>query len=172
MGEGFRCASETLSLEAGPMIGVRVFGGSLRHDMVLSSLSYGRMLGDTVGRGSWHRGNWELRGEVFGGVEYSPSHEWVIGVTPHLRYNFVTGTRLVPFADVGAGVTATSIGTPDLGNTFEFNLQAAVGTHVFLRDNLALTIETRFVHISCAGIWSPNRGVNGVLPSLGVSLLF
>ena len=172
MGEGFRSSSKTLSLEAGPVVGVKIFGGSLRHDMVLSSLSYGQMLTDTVGRGHWYSGNWELRAELFGGVEYSPSSDWLIGLTPHLRYNFATGTRWVPFADIGAGVSATSIGVPDLGNTFEFNLQAAVGTQVFLRDNLALTIETRLLHVSCAGIWSPNHGLNGVLPMLGVSLLF
>jgi hypothetical protein len=172
IGEGFRSSSETLSLQAGALIGVRILGGSQRHDMVLSSFSYGHMLGETVGRGTWHRGNWELRGELFGGVEYSPSHEWVIGVTPHLRYDFATGSRWVPFADLGAGATATSIRQPDLGNTFEFNLQAAVGTHVFLRDNLALTIEARYVHLSSAGIWSPNLGVNGVLCSVGLAVLF
>lgn len=172
IGEGFRSSSKTLSLEVGPVVGVKIFGGSLRHDMVLSSLSYGQMLTDTVGRGHWYRGNWELRAELFGGVEYSPSSDWLIGLTPHLRYNFATGTRWVPFADIGAGVSATSIRVPDLGNTFEFNLQAAVGTQVFLRDNLALTIETRLLHVSCAGIWSPNHGLNGVLPMLGVSLLF
>lgn len=172
VGEGFRSSTKTLSLEAGPVVGVKMLGGSLRHDMVLSSMSYGHMLDDTVGRGRWYSGNWELRAELFGGVEYSPASEWLIGLTPHLRYNFATGTRWVPFVDMGAGVTATSIGAPDLGNTFEFNLQATVGAHVFLRDNLALTFETRLLHVSCAGIWSPNLGVNGVFPTLGVSLLF
>ena len=93
MGEGFRSSSETLSLQAGPLFGVHILGGTHWHDMVLSSLSYGHMLGETVGRGCWYRGNWELRGELFGGVEYSPSNQWVLGVTPHVRYNFATGTR-------------------------------------------------------------------------------
>ena len=172
VGEGFRSSSETLSLQVGPLIGVHILGGTQWHDMVLSSLSYGHMLGETVGRGCWYRGNWELRGELFGGVQYSPSNEWVLGLTPHLRYNFATGTRWVPFADAGAGTTATSIRGPDLGNTFEFNLQATVGTHVFLRENLALTLEARFMHISSAGLWSPNHGVNGFLSSVGVAVLF
>ncbi len=172
IGEGFSSSSETISLEAGPLLGVHILGGTRRHDMVLSSFSYGHMLGETAGRGCWYRGNWELRGEIFGGVEFSPSNEWMLGVTPHLRYNFATGTRWVPFADAGTGVTATSIRGPDLGNTFEFNLQATVGTHIFLRENLALTIEARFMHISSAGIWSPNHGVNGFLSAVGFAILF
>ena len=172
VGQGFGSSAQTLSFEAGPLTGVRVFGGSLRHDLALLSLSYGHMLGHTVGRGTWHQGNWELRGELFGGAEYAPSSEWIIGLAPHLRYDFATGTHWVPFVDAGAGVTATSIGPPDLSNTFEFNLQASVGTHYFLRENVAVTIETRFMHVSCAGISSPNHGVNGVLATMGVAVWF
>ena len=172
IGEGYVSSAKDLSLEVGPFTGIRVLGGTQWHDMVLTSLSYGHVLDNTVGRGTWHQGNWELRGELFGGVQHSPASDWIIGLTPHLRYDFATGTRWVPFVDAGAGVTATSIGGPDLSNTFEFNLQATAGTHYFLRNNLALTFETRFVHISCAGISSPNHGVNGVWATIGVAVLF
>ena len=125
------------------------------------------MLGRVMGEGHWYRGNWELRGELFTGAQFSPDREWFVGFTPHLRYNFATGTRLIPFIDGGAGVTATSIGPPDLSGTFEFNLQAGGGALYFLSDHLALSVEARYVHWSCAGISDPNLGLNGVTGLLG-----
>jgi hypothetical protein len=73
---------------------------------------------------------------------------------------------------VGAGVTATSIGPPDLSGTFEFNDHAGTGTHWFLKDNVALTVEARYVHWSCAGLSKPNLGLNGVTGMLGLTFLF
>lgn len=130
------------------------------------------MIGPTVGVGHFYRGNWELRGELFGGSQFAPTSDSVVGLTPHLRYNFATGTRLIPYFDLGAGVTATSIGPPDLSNTFEFNLQATLGTHWFICDNLALTLEARYLHMSCAGISNPNRGLNTVLGTVGLTFFF
>jgi hypothetical protein len=114
----------------------------------------------------------EFRCELFTGAQFSPSTEWLVGLTPHLRYNFATGTSLIPFADLGIGVTATSIGPPDLGGTFEFNLQPGIGAQWFLKNNLALSLETRYLHMSSASIYKPNLGLNGVTGMLGVSIFF
>jgi len=43
------------------------------------------------------------------------------GFAPHLRYNFATGTRWIPYLEIGAGLSATSIGPTDLSHFFEFN---------------------------------------------------
>src|SRR6267142_1796263 len=98
--------------------------------------------------------------------------EWLVGLTPHLRYNFATGTRWIPFLDGGAGVTATGIGPPDLSGIFEFNLQVGAGVQWFLRENVALSLEARHVHWSCAGISKPNLGLNGVTGMLGLTFFF
>jgi hypothetical protein len=172
MGQGFHSSAQTLALEAGANKGIPLLGGVQSHDLALLSLSYGRMLSGTVGKDHFYRGNWELRAELFGGIQFAPTSEWVIGLTPHLRYNFATGTRWVPYVDAGAGVTATSIGPPDLSNIFEFNLQATIGSYVFLRDNLALSFEVRYLHLSCAGISDPNLGLNGVTGMAGLTLFF
>ena len=71
-----------------------------------------------------------------------------------------------------AGVTGTSIGPPDLSGTFEFNLQATIGVRWFLRDDLALTGEVRYLHMSCAGIHSPNLGANSVPIMVGLTWFF
>ena len=172
VGEGFRSTVQTFSAEVGVDLGIATFGSRQSHDFALVSLSYGHMLGRVRGVGHWYRGNLEFRAELFGGGQYSPSKEWLIGLTPHLRYNFATGTRWIPYVDIGTGVSATSIGPPDLSNTFEFNLQAGAGVRWFFRDNLALTLDTHFFHMSCAGISSPNLGLNGMLGMLGLTCLF
>ena len=172
LGEGFLPTAQTFSVEAGWAPGIAAFGSVQAHDFALLSLSYGHMLGRVKGEGHWYRGNFEGRLELWGGGQYSPSSEWIIGLTPHLRYNFATGTRWVPYFDLGAGVTATGIGPPDLSGTFEFNLQATTGVHYFLRDNLALSSDVRFMHISCAGIHQPNLGVNNVVFMVGLTWFF
>jgi hypothetical protein len=172
VGEGFPSGSQSISLEAGAVNGFAILGGHQRHDLALTSLSYGHMLGPVRGDDHWYRGNWELRGELFGGPQFSPTANYVIGLAPHLRYDFATGSRWVPFVDLGAGVTATGIGAPDLSGTFEFNLQGGAGLHYFIRNNLAVTAETHYLHLSCGGINSPNLGLNGVAGMIGLSWFF
>jgi lipid A 3-O-deacylase len=172
VGEGFSRTARSFSVELGALYGMAIFGSQQQHHLALASLSYGHIWGPIRHQNQWCRGNWEWRIELFGGGQFSPTDEWVIGLTPHLRYNFATGCRLVPFIDAGAGVTATGIRPPDLSNTFEFNLQATVGVQWFVRDNLALTLDARYMHMSCAGISSPNLGLNGVMGMLGLTWLF
>jgi lipid A 3-O-deacylase len=164
--------TQTLSLEAGGNYGVIIFGGNQRHDLALASLSYGCVLSPTMAKDHWFRGNWELRAELFGGSEFKPNDNWVAGFTPHIRYNFATGTKWVPFADAGAGVTGTGIGPPDLSHIFEFNLQLGAGLHRVVRSNLALTFEVKYFHMSCAGLSSPNLGLNGVTRLIGLTKFF
>lgn len=172
IGGGFRSSAQSVNLGIGASAGFPVFGGRQSHHLALSSLTYGHMLGSVVGDAHWYRGNWEIRAELFGGTEFSPETEWMIGLTPHLRYNFATGTRWVPFADIGAGVTATSIGPPDLSDYFEFNLKAGGGVQWFIKDNVALSFEAYYLHLSCAGMSHPNQGLNGITGMFGVSVFF
>jgi opacity protein-like surface antigen len=172
IGEGFLSTVQSVSVSSGATYGFAAFGSVEAHDLALISLTYGHMLGHVVGEGHWYRGNPEFRVELFTGAQFSPSSEWLVGLTPHLRYNFATGTRWIPFIDGGVGVTATGIGPPDLSGTFQFNLQGGAGVQWFIRDNLALTLEARYLHMSCAGISQPNLGLNGVTGMLGLSFFF
>jgi hypothetical protein len=119
------------------------------------------MLDDVLGEGHWYRGNFEVRLELFTGAQFSPSTEWFVGLTPHLRYNFATGSRWIPFLDIGTGVTATGIAEPDLSGTFEFNLQGGGGLQWFLKPDLALGLQVHYTHWSCAGIHQPNLASTG-----------
>jgi lipid A 3-O-deacylase len=171
-GNGFLPGVQTLTFEAGGVYGLKIFGSSQAHDLALASFSYGRMIGPVMGEDRWYRGNWELRAEAFGGTQVSPSEYCIFGLTPHLRYNFATGSRWIPFMDAGAGVTATGIGDPDLAKVFDFNLQVGPGVHWFVRDNWAVTVDTKFFHVSDAGIDHPNHGLNGVMGMVGLTWFF
>lgn len=173
-GTGFLSGVQTLTFEAGGVYGLRIFGSSQAHDLALTSFSYGRMMGPVMGEDHWYRGNWELRAEMFGGAQISPSdsYDTIFGLTPHLRYDFATGSRWIPFMDAGAGVTVTGIGAPDLAKVFDFNLQVGPGVHWFVRDNWAVTVDTKFFHVSDAGINHPNHGLNGVLGMVGLTWFF
>ena len=172
VGQGFRSDVQSLTVSAGANYGIAMFGGEEAHHLALLSFAYDHMLGHVVGQGHWYRGNAELRLELFGGAEFSLSTESLVGLTPHLRYNFATGTRWIPFIDAGAGVTATTIGPPDLSGTFEFNLQPGIGLLWLVKDKMALSFEARYLHISCAGIHKPNLGLNGLTGLLGVKFFF
>jgi len=172
IGEGFRKGANELSFSLGGGYGLTVFGTREHHDWVLGFVEYGRVLSEVVAKDQWYRGNWELIGDVFGGFQFSPDHAYVAGAAPLLRYNIATGTRWVPFVEAGAGVTSTDIRDGDLSTKFEFNLQAGLGVHYFLKDNWSLTMQWRLIHLSNAGLSSPNLGVNSSTLMLGSSWLF
>lgn len=172
IGEGFSSSAQTFGVEAGASYGVPVFGGSEKHDLSLLDLSYSHMLGGVKGKDSWYRGNWEARLELFGGSQFYPQPDWLAGISAHLRYDFALGLPVVPFFDAGIGLGGTGISAPDLSGVFQFNLQAGPGVYWFINDHMALTGEVRLMHMSCAGLSSPNLGLNTVLGLVGVSWFF
>ncbi len=172
IGDCFRKGSNEISASIAPGWGFPAFGGREHHDWVLGFVEYGSMLSGTVAKDHWYRGNWELMGDLFGGFQYHPDHAYVIGVAPLVRYNFATGTRWVPFINAGAGVTGTDIRDGDLSTKFEFNLQFGGGVRYFLQKNLSLDVQYRFIHISNAGLDTPNLGVNNSTLMFGASWFF
>jgi lipid A 3-O-deacylase len=172
IGEGFGPCARSITLSAGATYGLADFGSLQKHDLALASVTYGHMLGCVWADNTCFRGNWEFRLELFAGAQFSPSTEWIVGLTPHLRYNFATGTRWVPFIDAGAGVTGTGIGDPDLRTTFEFNVQGGAGVQWFIANNVSINLEARYLHMSNAGIKEPNLGLNGITGLIGISYFF
>ncbi len=151
-------------------MGPKLFGSSVHHDYTLGSVHVGRIMTGTICPGTWHEGNFELLAELFGGYQIDGNGATFAGLTPFVRYNFTgTHTGWVPFLEGGAGPTYTDIGKPDLGMTFEFNLQAGLGIEYFFCPNMAATFETRLLHFSDAAIESPDRGDNTVVFMLGMT---
>lgn len=172
VGEGFRRSTSHWGVLTGVAPGLEEFGSSQARDLALVSVSYGKIWGGVQAKDHWWRGNWEWRVELIAGSEFHPSVHYFGGLTPHLRYNFATGTRWIPFVDFGSGVSVTSIGLPDLGGPFQFNTQVSLGMNYFIKQNLALSLEGRAMHVSSAGIYQPNNGMNNLLILAGVNWLF
>jgi lipid A 3-O-deacylase len=172
LGEGFTSGTHEVGFAIIGGFGVRAFGNLHPHDLSLGSLHYGWIFSDVVAKGHWYQGNWELIGELFGGAQYNSHVAYLAGLAPGLRYNFITGTRFVPFVHGGVGATLTDIRGPDLGSIFQFNLQAGVGIHWFWRENAAFTAQYRYMHLSNAGIRQPNQGVNAHAVFIGASWFF
>ena len=141
IGSGFKKDTFQVGFSVGAGLGNHEFGSSVAHDLTLATVSGGWVFSDVVGKDKWYRGNWELVGELFGGAQFHPEVRYVIGLTPSVRYNFMTGSRWVPFVNAGTGIALTDIGNPDLSRKWQLNDRLGVGTHYYLRDNLALTAQ-------------------------------
>lgn len=172
IGAGFPSGRQEFGFGVGGGFAARVIGGQSPHDLVLSRTYYGVMLSDVLGKDRFYQGNLEMMLELFAGGEVRPGNGYVVGGAVLLRYNFATGSRLMPFIDIGAGLTGTDLGEPDLGSIFEFNLQGGAGIQYFWRENSAITFQYRLIHFSNADIKSPNLGVNENMFYIGMSWFF
>ena len=171
-GDGFAVGTREAGLPLGAGVGTRVITDARTQNLALSQIHYGLMLGDVQGGDRWYRGNWELLGEIFGGKQFNPQMTYVAGVAPTIRYNFATGSRFIPFLDLGGGISATDIRGPGLSAEYEFNAQTGAGFHYFWRDRWAFTFQYRFFHLTDAGIFQSRAGVNTSLLYWGISRFF
>lgn len=94
-----------------------------------------------------------------------------VSFTPFdIKYNFTrNSTRPMPFVELGGGVLFSNNDVPFGTNKVNFTPQAAVGVHLpFGNHGFHVTLAVKYVHISNAGLASPNPGINSVQVRLGV----
>jgi lipid A 3-O-deacylase len=90
------------------------------------------------------------------------------GVNPvNLKWNFATRGHVVPYLELSGGTLFTSHEVPPGTSQVNFTSSAAFGAH-FLGERHTLSLEGRYLHISNAGLTSPNPGVNTVEVRLGI----
>ncbi|HWZ81970.1 MAG TPA: acyloxyacyl hydrolase [Terriglobales bacterium] len=93
------------------------------------------------------------------------------GVNPlGLKWIFATRGDVQPYLELGGGVLFTSHDVPVGTSTINFTPSAAFGVH-FLREH-TWTLEVRYMHISNAGLSTPNPGINTVQVRLGIGKFF
>jgi lipid A 3-O-deacylase len=172
IGSGFRKDAMEAAIAVGAGPGSNAFGSRRTHDLTLVSGSVGWVFSDVVGRDRWWRGNFELVGELFSGWQFHPSNRYFVGLTPLLRYNFATGSRWAPFIDLGAGVSVTNIGKPDLSSKFQFNVQGGAGVRYFILDDMAVMVLYRYLHFFNADLQKPNTGANTHTFRIGLGWFF
>jgi lipid A 3-O-deacylase len=130
---------------------------------------YGWVLTDPIGPGPL-RGRFEYAVDVVpvflltqrNGTAYG------FGVNPFaLKWNFVSRQALAPYAEVGGGTLFSNTQVPPGTSRVNFTTSAAFGLH-FLHSKYNWSAEVRFMHISNAGLATPNPGINTVQFRLGL----
>jgi len=93
------------------------------------------------------------------------------GVDPFaLKWIFATRGDAQPYIELNGGTLFTTHEVPAGTSTVNFTSSAALGVH-FLRHN-AWSVEVRYMHISNAGLTTPNPGINTVQVRLGFGKFF
>jgi len=88
-----------------------------------------------------------------------------------LKWNFQRHGCISPYLELTGGTLFTNHSVPTGTNTVNFTDQAALGMHIFgVRKNMS--IELRYMHISNAGLATPNPGINTVQVRLGLGKFF
>ncbi|HEV8340820.1 MAG TPA: acyloxyacyl hydrolase [Candidatus Binatia bacterium] len=126
-------------------------------------------ISDPIGGNSWFRGNFELVLEGALHYIFEPKDGLAGGFTPLIRYNFLTGTRWIPFVQLGAGLLALEANLKSQSDGLNFTPQGGVGVHYFISDRTSLTGEWRLHHISNARIHENNSGINSSLFMFGIT---
>jgi len=91
-----------------------------------------------------------------------------VGFNPlGLKWNFERRGRLLPYFELGGGVLFSNHDVPEYTNGVNFTPSAALGTHV-LGAKYNWSVELRYLHISNAGLATPNPGLNTVEVRVGV----
>jgi hypothetical protein len=100
-------------------------------------------------------------------VVFQPANTaYGFGLNPlGLKWNFATRETVVPYVELGGGTLFTTHTVPAGTSSVNFTSSAAFGVH-FLREK-AWSVEVRYMHISSAGLSSPNPGLNTVQVRLG-----
>lgn len=88
-----------------------------------------------------------------------------------LKWNFERHGRISPYLELTGGTVFTNHDVPPGTNTVNFMDQAALGMHI-LGAKYNVSLELRYIHISNAGLATPNPGVNTVQVRLGIGRFF
>jgi lipid A 3-O-deacylase len=84
-----------------------------------------------------------------------------------LKWNLDAGRRVVPYLELGGGTLFTNHEVPAGTSQVNFTSGGAFGMH-FLRRKYNWSVEVRYMHISNAGLSTPNPGINTLQVRLGI----
>jgi len=149
--------------------GHSVSGGTARTSVWNAGVRVGKVLTDEHGPG-WLRGNLEYA------VDFIPAYLLVFpsrtsyagGFDPFiLKWNFTSGRKVAPYLELGGGVLLSLDNLPPGTSNVNFTPQASFGVQIFTREKRAVSLAAKYVHISNAGLATPNPGINTIQFSIG-----
>jgi len=132
---------------------------------------YGLILSDPHGPGF-------LRGRLEYAVDAVPiflvvqktNTAYGAGINPFaFKWALETHGGVVPYIELGGGTLFTNTKVPEGTSRINFTTGGAVGLH-FLRSKYNINAEVRYMHISNAGLATPNPGINTIQFRIGFGL--
>jgi lipid A 3-O-deacylase len=84
-----------------------------------------------------------------------------------LKWNFATRGSIAPYFELNGGTLFTNHDVPTGTSDVNFTDAAALGFHLF-GEKRAWTVEARYMHISNAGLSTPNPGINTFQVRVGI----
>ena len=92
------------------------------------------------------------------------------GVNPFaFKWALDTRRSVVPYFEIGGGTLFTNVKVPPGTSQVNFTSGGAVGLH-FLHNKYNVSAEVRYMHISNAGLTTPNPGINTIQFRVGFGL--
>jgi hypothetical protein len=147
--------------------GRSVPGGTKDTSVSTAGVRYGWILTAPHGPGLLN-GRFEFAVEAVPAfVVFQPANTaYGAGVNPlGLKWIFATRGRVAPYLELNGGTLFTTHEVPPGTSTINFTSGAAFGLH-FLGEH-TWSVDVRYMHISNAGLTSPNPGINTVQVRLG-----
>ena len=149
--------------------GHSVRGGTSNTGLWNVGLRYGWILTRPHGPG-FLKGRFEYAVDAVPGfLVFQPANiAYGAGINPlNLKWNLATRGRVVPYFELSGGTLFTTHEVPTGTSKVNFTSGAALGTH-FLGNEHNWSLEVRYMHLSNAGLASPNPGINTVQARLGI----
>lgn len=148
--------------------GHSVSGGTKNTGVFNAGLRYGWVLTAPHGPG-FLKGNFEYAVDavpLF--LVFQPANTaYGFGINPlGLKWNFVAQGRVVPYFELGGGTLFTTHDVPSGTSQVNFTTSAALGFH-HIGPKITWSLDARYMHISNAGLATPNPGVNTFQVRLG-----
>jgi hypothetical protein len=143
------------------------FSSNRNIDMVPLDIRYGIVLTDPTGP-SILKGNFEILGEAT--YDYIVEQGgYGVGLSALFRYNFLISDCFKPFVQVGIGAYNTNLSMKNFPNDFNFLSQGGVGFNLFISPKVALQVDYRVQHLSNAGLYNHNSGLNMLKGGFGIA---
>jgi lipid A 3-O-deacylase len=132
---------------------------------------YGWVLTDEIGPGPF-RGRFEYAVDVVPAfvLTQRTNTAYGLGLNPFaLKWNFASSHSVTPYIELGGGVLLSNTQVPPGTSRVNFTPQGAAGVH-FPRTKYNWSVEVRYMHISNAGLTTPNPGINTIQVRIGFGL--
>lgn len=175
VGGPLRAGAKEMGLQLGYAPSIRIGGTQNNYTFAFANPRFGYVFTDLIGEdvcGGFLKGNGEVVFEGLFGMGLKGAHGATEGLALNYKHNFITGTRFVPFVELGLGLSMNQWHIHECQSDFEFITQIGAGCQYFFVDDWALIVQGRWHHMSNAGMTSPNPGLNDIMLTGGITHFF